>query len=385
MRARDGATLMFGIALVGSQAMMMAPLLPEVSAGLKTTITSVGTALGAYGASTALAALAAGLWLDRVQRRIALAGSAAVLALAMALCSAAPSVWVLGLGQALAGIGAGSLLPAGYAFVAEASDSDVRSRNLSRVLQGWSLSLIVGIPVGAVLGDLLGWRGVYALLAAAFLCAVIAYRRLPEVGRAQDSAKGALRAVLADRAVLGLFVCCLGYMTAFYGMYTYLGDQARLQFGYGPQFPGLLALSYGVGFMLGGGTARLVERLGAIRALLIASAVIAATYGILPSAFVSAAALLLWMGFLGVVNHLGLNGLISALTDASGPRRGTVLALNTGVTYIGYLAGAAGMGQLYGAFGYEAVAYGAAVCMAVGFVAVSALVLPLRGPAPVPR
>ena len=385
MRMRDAATLMLGIALVGSQAMMVAPLLPEVAAGLRSSAATVGIALGAYGASTALAALAAGLWLDRVQRRTALAGSAAILALAMALCGAAPSVWVLGVGQALAGIGAGSLLPAGYAFVAEASDPAARSRNLSRVLQGWSLSLIVGIPVGAVLGDMLGWRGVYILLAASFLSVLIAYRRLPVFEMSREAAAGALRAVLADRAVLGLFVCCLGYMTAFYGMYTYLGDQARLHFGYGPQFPGLLALSYGIGFMLGGGTTRLVEGLGAVRALLIAGAVIAAAYATLPSAFVSAAALLGWMGFLGVINHLGLNGLISAMTEAAGPRRGTVLALNTGVTYLGYLAGAAGMGQLYSGFGYDAVAYGAAASMATGVVAVIALVLPLRRPAPVPR
>ena len=67
---------------------------------------------------------------------------------------------------------------------------------------------------------------------------------------------------LRTPGVPALLVVCFGYMTAFYGMYAYLGDHLRQALGVSSATAGLVVLAYGVGFGLAGFGDRMVDRLG---------------------------------------------------------------------------------------------------------------------------
>ena len=171
--------LLAGVAVVGAQALLLAPVLPDVARTLDTGPAAIGRALGAYGAATAVAAFTVGRALDRLPRRATLRAAAALMASGLLVCAAAPNAVVLAAGQAVAGLAAGVTLPATYASAGEIAPVGAETRVMGRVLLGWSVAMVAGVPAAAALGDLIGWRGVFVVLAALAAAMVGLYRVLP--------------------------------------------------------------------------------------------------------------------------------------------------------------------------------------------------------------
>ena len=89
---------------------------------------------------------------------------------------------------------------------------------------------------------------------------------MPSLSAGRQAARRRCRsAALAVPGVVPLLVACGAFMTAFYGVYGYLGDHLHNGLGRPVSANGLAALVYGVGF---GGAALLdgvADRLGARR------------------------------------------------------------------------------------------------------------------------
>ena len=55
----------------------------------------------------------------------------------------------------------------------------------------------------------------------------------------------------------------------------------------------------------------------------------------------------------GLANHFGLNVLIMRLTALDPARRGAIMGLNSGVTYLALFAGTVGFGRVYALTGFN--------------------------------
>jgi DHA1 family inner membrane transport protein len=111
--------LTVGVVVVGAQAFVLAPLLPDIAAGLAASTAEAGRALSAYGAGIVGSALLLGRRLDAVPRRAALLAGMGALAVAAAGSAVAQHWSLLALAQLVGGIGVGVVLPATYALAAE--------------------------------------------------------------------------------------------------------------------------------------------------------------------------------------------------------------------------------------------------------------------------
>ena len=196
--------LLLGIAVTGSNSLVLSPILADVALGLGTTPVAVSRALAAYGGATALSAFLLAPRIDRVGPRRALTAGMAALT-AATLLSAAATHWVmLVLAQIVAGIGAGVVLPSIYALATTIAPKGSESAVLGRVLTGWSVSLVVGVPASALIADLAGWRASFLALAVLAAASLMGTVRLP-AGRPATADPGARwparTAGLPDRAV----------------------------------------------------------------------------------------------------------------------------------------------------------------------------------------
>src|ERR671917_106610 len=88
------SVLTAGIVVVGAQAFVLAPLLPDIATGLAASTAEAGRALSAYGAGIVASALLLGRRLDAVPRRGILLAGMGALAVAAA-GSAAAQHWSL--------------------------------------------------------------------------------------------------------------------------------------------------------------------------------------------------------------------------------------------------------------------------------------------------
>ncbi len=213
-----------GIAVIGANSLALSPIAPEVAASFGVAVPAVMAATAAYGLGTAFAAVFLARSIDRVGSRRVLIQALAVLALAFGASVAAPGAPVLIAAQVLAGLGAGVALPAIYALAAEVAPPGRESTTLGVVLTGWTLSLVAGVSVSAVVADIVHWRLVYALLVVAALFSLLALLACPHrnAGGSGKAAPSPLEA-LALSGVARLLLVCAAYMIAFYGVYGYIG------------------------------------------------------------------------------------------------------------------------------------------------------------------
>jgi predicted MFS family arabinose efflux permease len=358
------------VAVIGSNSLVLSPILADVAAGLGTTVVAVSRAIAAYGGATALSAFLLAPRIDRVGPRRALVGGMACLVAATLLSAAAPHWPVLLLAQALAGLGAGVALPSIYALATAIAPPGRESAVLGRVLAGWSVSLVAGVPASALIADLAGWRAPFLVLAALAALALLGAARLPAArlptGGGAETSGGRSRplAPLSYPNVPALLAVCLVFMAAFYGVYAFVGDHVRTALGVSAGGAGLLVLAYGLGF--GGASLgdRLIDRAGPGRALPRALLAVAAVYALLAPATASFPTVVALAGLWGTANHFGLNALILLLSRARPDQRGAVLGLNSAVTYLGALLGTAAAGMLYPRAGFAALSFTAAALVA---------------------
>ncbi len=359
--------LMFAVSVVGSNGLALSPILSDVARSYSTSPLTISTAISAYGAATSASAFFLAARIDRIGIRRSLLGAMAALIAALILSACAPHWIVLTLAQALAGAAAGVILPAAYGSASLIAQPGQEARTLGRVIAGWSVSLVAGVPLSALISDAVGWRATYGVLALCAAIAVLGLRKLPE-RRAANPAPLRLSRLLAPlsyRDVPALLLGCLAFSSAFYGVYAFLADHVRGLLALSAGQVGFIAFAYGAGFLLAGvAGAPLIERLGPRRALPLALGVIALVYlGLLPAAHALASVLaiaVLW----GAASQLSLNLLVLLLSRARPEERGAVLGLNTCTTYLGASVGTAIAGTIYTHAGFEALGLAAACALA---------------------
>lgn len=360
--------LMFAVSVVGSNGLALSPILSDVARSFASTPLTVSTAISAYGAATAASAFLLAARIDRWGIRRALLTAMTVLIAALLLSASTPHWIVLTVAQALAGAAAGVILPAAYGSATLVAAAGQETRSLGRVISGWSVSLVAGVPLSALISDAIGWRATYGVLALCASVALAGLRTLPERRNthAAPPRLSRLLAPLSYRDVPVLLLGCLAFSSAFYGVYAFLADHVRTLLGLTAGQVGFIAFAYGAGFLLAGlAGAPLIERLGPRRALPLALATITAVYlALLPAAHALAAVLaiaVLW----GAASQLSLNLLVLLLSRARPDERGAVLGLNTCTTYLGASLGTAVAGTLYTHAGFEVLGLAAAAAVAL--------------------
>ena len=357
------------VGVIGANSLVLGPIAPEVALSFAATVPAVMTASGAFGIGTAASAFFLGRMIDRFGAPLMLRAALMLLALGLGTSALAPSLPLLVTAQLATGIAAGVALPSIYTLAAVVAPPGRESETIGVVLVGWTLSMVAGVSLSALVADLVGWRAVYAVVTlatlAAFAAVSLAGRGDAPAAPASQSPFDALRVA----GVKPLLVACAAFMASFYGVYGYVGDHLTGALGLPLSANGLLALAYGLGF---GGAAFLdgaIDRYGAKRLLPAIFLAVAAIYAAMAASAASFAAILVAVFLWGLANHFGLNVLIMRLTALDPARRGAIMGLNSGVTYLALFAGTMGFGRVYAAYGFGVLPLAASLLMLIAAAA----------------
>ncbi len=366
------------VAMVGSNSLLLGPIAPDIARDFSVRVDSVLTASANFGLGTAASAFFLARYIDRFGVRRVLTCAIATLMAAFILSALATASLTLSVAQFIAGLAAGLALPASYACAAIISPPKQESRVLGLVLTGWTISLVAGVSLSAILADLVHWRAVFTTLAvmAALLLASLLRASLPD--RRTETVASTPFTALSVTGVPSLlfFVAC--YMTAFYGVYNFVGDHLVKGLGKTIGANAFIAFSYGCGFglatifdplldkLLDGSTT--TARLTRNQLAAIALALLTALYlGLLWASYGFAtlvAASFLW----GLLNHIGLNILIAALNSVDARRRGAIMGVYSGVTYLCMSVGTLLFAEIYIRAEFSTLCIAAAVLTLTGAV-----------------
>lgn len=382
MRTADAVTsgvpgrvhlLAAGAFAVGTSAYVVAGVLPGISEALGVSTAAAGQLTTAFALAYAIGAPVLATVLGRMERRSLLVAALVVGALGNLLSALAPGYAVLMLGRVLAALGAAAFTPGATHVATMLTPESSRGRAVAAVFTGITLSLVVGVPAGTLLGGVIGFRGVFVVIAGICLLAAVGVRvLLPPVPAPPPVRLRERVAVAADPAVLTVLGIVVFGLLAVLTVYTYIAPFLAASAGItGVALSVLLAL-YGTGALVGndlGG--RLTDRFGTRRPLLWALPVITVALVTLPLTAVSAAGAGIALFVLGagfVVNSPVQTRLIELAPASSA----LVLSLNASAIYLGIgLAGAVG-GLVVNTAGVLALPFvGAAI--SVGSLALLAL------------
>ena len=370
MITRHLILLTVAIAVIGANSLALSPIAVAVAGSFPgRSAADVATAAACYGLAAASSALFLASMVDRIGAERVLVHALMALSVALGLAALSLELGVLVVAQALAGLSAGVALPAIYSLTAQVAKKGHESEALSFVLTGWTLSLVVGVGLAAVLADLLHWRAVFAALAVPAFILALGVARCREWGNAA-------RAVLPTSPVTALRVPGVSavlvnvgaFMTAFYGLYTFLGTHLSDVLQRPVSFSGLAIAIYGIGFGIAALLGRWIVRRDAGTAACVAfSGLILVYIGLMLTAMLPLLLLTFCLAW-GVGNHIGLNVLLRRLGELDPAQRGAIMGLYSAITYLCFFTGALLYRPVFIHFGFAACAWVSAM-----------LVLPVLG------
>lgn len=363
-------TLCSIVATVGANGLLLSPMLSEVALSLRTTPETIALAMTTYGAGTALSALCLGPLIDRFGEQSALKWGLGLLCVALVTSASASHITLLCLAQFIAGLGAGILLPASYGMATSIAAPADQARVLGRVLTGWSLALIGGVPLSAFIAEHSSWRLSYAILGVASFVAMLLVRRFPQPVRTGLSGSGRTGVASAIKLpnVVSILTVALMFTASFYGTYAFVAREVQRVQDISTGWAGFVVFAFGTGFALGAFATRLAdgESLGKIfpAVLLLNGAV----YVLLVPAMTNFSLVLLLATVWGFANHLCLNTLVILLTKVKPEARGALLGLNSATTYLGLTIGTTLAARIYETAGFNMILFVATMLHALAIL-----------------
>jgi len=383
-RATAGTTadryplLVFGltaaIATVGATIFAISPLLSDIAASFDVAPARAGGLIGVYGLSMAVVAPTVGLLARRLPRERVIVAGLVLFALAWLAAGWTRRFEALLAFTLLAGAATGAVLPATYAYAADLSSFTHRGQVMGRIVSGWSIAILVIVPLMAVASQAIGWQLAFVGLAGAALAsaAVLALAPRPAPTAALAAAARmpigpSLRRVVSHRPTLVVLLANCIDMGAFYAVYAFLGSELRRVNEWGAAPAGFAIAAYGVGLLIVTLNGRLIDRLGKTRSAVAALAALGVVLAGLPWLVGSPVPLVAGVIVWGCVQGAFFTAITALATEQIPELRGVVTAMLSGSTYLGVTLFSPVAVLLYERAGFAAVgAFAALACAAAG-------------------
>jgi predicted MFS family arabinose efflux permease len=256
--------------------MMVMPLGPDFARALGIPAARIGVVGGVYTAAAAIAGVIGALFLDRFDRRKALAWALSGLVLGTALGGFAWNFPSLVAARVLAGAFGGPATALALAIVADVVPIERRGRALGAVMGAFSIASVLGVPAGLELARLGNWQTpFFAVAALGALVTALVIASLPPF-RQHVAISGARQAGFRDllrkpTVWIALSSTALA-LAGNFALIPNLSAYVQINLGYPRDRLGLLYLAGGIcTFLTLRLAGRLADRVGPARAAAVGS------------------------------------------------------------------------------------------------------------------
>lgn len=378
--------LALGVFLMGTTEFVVAGLLPQIAADMDVSVAQAGLSITVFAIGMILGSPLMALATLRISPRTTLVAALAVFALGHVLVALSSSFAIMLGARFLTAIATGAFWSVSTVVTLRTAPAHAVTRSVGIVNGGGMLATVLGVPLGAFAGQLVGWRGTFwglAILALAAL--VLIWRQVPAGGAAPKGSVSIPRELSALRSVR-LWLVLLASAGATGGTlaaYSYIAPILLDRTGIAEGLIPLVLAGFGVGSLVGSLVGGWIGDSRPFHALIIAPAVTIAILLVLCLAAGSALPTIVLVALLGLFG-LGANPVLMAFAVRLGKHAPTlasalsVAAFNAG-TAVGSWIGGRTLETELATNGPLLV--GAAIA-AIGLVAAVSLTVLLKGRAP---
>ncbi|MFK8848224.1 MFS transporter [Streptomyces sp. Ac-502] len=373
-----GAVLAAGTFVVGTDAFVIAGVLPGIAADLHVGLGAAGQLVTVFAVAYAVLSPLLAALTARWSRRTVLITALVVFALGNAATALAPGYPAALAARVVAAAGAALYAPNASATAAALAGEAARGRAFALVNTGLTSALILGAPLGTAIGGAYGWRSTMWLVTVLPLLVVpLLAARLPRIHT--DTPRGLRRrfAPLADRGVLYMLVVTVVVFVGIYIPFEYLSAV------YGPVLgpdgggpTAVLLLVFGITGTAGNLVAgHLADRFGPRRVVLGAALALTVIFGLVPLSREWLPAALIAVAVSGWVSFSVTTPQQHRIAALAPQAQSVVVSLNAAALYLAVsLAG--GLGGI----GLETVGATRLPWLAAGFTLVAAVLTAVHRP-----
>jgi len=245
-------SLAFGTFVLINTEFMPIGLLTPIAHSLNISEGRAGLAVMLPGLVAAASAILLMLFSRQLNRRTMLLFLSAMVIVSNATAMLAPTFGVLLIGRIILGVAVGGFwsfaIPAGRRLVSEAQGA----RATSLISAGVAIGTVAGVPAGAFLGDLYGWRMAFTVnTALAVVVFLLQWATLPSLPSKQTINLRTLLGVVKVPGIRYGLIIALFMAAAHFSAYTYLEPWLRFQVGMSPSDLSLLLMAYGAAGLFG--------------------------------------------------------------------------------------------------------------------------------------
>ena len=332
------AVAAFGI---GTTEFVILGLLPEVAQDLAVTIPAAGMLVSAYALGVAVGGPILAVATARLPRKTTLAWLMALFILGNVGCALAPNYQWLMIARVATAFCHAAFFGIGAVVAGSVVEPHKRAQAMSLMFAGLTLANVLGVPLGTLMGQHLGWRSTFWAVAVIGVLAILAVLRwVPNLRHTlSGSALGEFR-VLRNKQVWLALALSVVASTSMFTVFTYIAPILRDVTGVSPQNVSGVLLLCGVGLtignLLGGRLAdwRLMPSLIGIFSVL--AVVLAALHFTSAWLWPSVATVVLW----GLVSFSAGTPLQARVISQAGDAPSLASTLNIGAFNLGNAIGA---------------------------------------------
>ena len=165
-------SLLLGTFVTGSAEVLTAGLLPLISPGIGVSVAAAGSLFSAYALGLAIGGPLLTAVTIRRDRRHVLVGSMALFAVLVVAPAAVPHFGWFVATRLAAGALQGLFLAACFTTATAVVPQARAGRALAVVIAGFSISTVLGLPLGVLAGSVVGWRGALLMVGGLAVAAV---------------------------------------------------------------------------------------------------------------------------------------------------------------------------------------------------------------------
>ncbi|WP_092801451.1 MFS transporter [Rhodococcus globerulus] len=366
---------------IGTTEFVAMGLLPEMATGLGVSEPTAGHVISAYALGVVVGAPLIAALTARIPRRTLLIALMIAFTVGNAASVFAPSYTTLMLARFVAGLPHGAYFGVAALVAAHLAEPGKRAKAVAMVMMGLSVANVVGVPAAAWLGQTVGWRSAFALVAvigvvtvASLLVWIPRLDAMPITNPITE-----LKALGRIQVWMTLIVGMVGFGGMF-AVYTYISTTLTDVSGLGASFVPLALMLYGLGMVAGNFVGGYLADRALMKGLFVSMASLAIILAIFVLAVRNPYTALLFVFLIGLAGASMVPGLQTRLMDVAEDAQTLAASLNHAALNIANAFGAWIGGVVIAAgFGYTApAAVGSLLAVAGLGVLVVAVILQRR-------
>lgn len=244
--------LAIGAFAIGTTEFSPMGFLPQIAENLAVSIPNAGMLITAYAVGVMIGAPLITLWFGRFPQRKALIILMAIFTLGNFLAAIAPNYWGLMVARVITSLNHGAFFGIGSIVAISLVPKDKQASAVAMMFMGLTLANIGGVPLATWIGQNIGWRMAFVLIAMLGVATMLSlWKVLPEGKMSQKLNVSAELKVLTRLPVILALLTTVMSAGAMFTLYTYIAPTLQNITQATPSTITLMLVLIGVGFSIG--------------------------------------------------------------------------------------------------------------------------------------